>query len=252
MQPVAKCVSVGRKPPPREMNWMNRILDAMLNLVFFIAGMVAMVVALTYGGTCVASERPSWEALAESTVYLHALEGPGSGSAFVVGQDSLLTAQHVLDSAAAMEVNIVGTSDRKVTTTYIPEDTSHGEDYGFAHMYTYDMKPLEVDCAWRPTLGARVSVLGYPGLLEGTLLHTEGYISGPTSNVEGREILILADLVAAAGMSGSPVFNEDRKVIGILTALMNSFRPTPMGMPDITHLIATLIMPVSAIPQLCK
>lgn len=78
-------------------------------------------------------------------------------------------------------------------------------------------KGVTLDCHYIPQVGAEVYSIGFPAA-NGRLTLTRGYINGSQSALDAKgEGLIPVTMPVSPGASGSPVFEPDGRVVGILT-----------------------------------
>jgi TPR repeat protein/S1-C subfamily serine protease len=78
-----------------------------------------------------------------------------------------------------------------------------------------DVPSLEINRERAPEAGTRIAVIGSPVALEGTL--SEGIVSADRQDPNGRGTWIQITAPVSPGSSGSPVLDEEAKVVGIAT-----------------------------------
>jgi len=78
-----------------------------------------------------------------------------------------------------------------------------------------DVSSLEINRGRAPEAGTRIAVIGSPVALEGTL--SEGIVSADRQDPNGKGTWIQITAPVSPGSSGSPVLDEEAKVVGIAT-----------------------------------
>lgn len=162
----------------------------------------------------------------------------GTGSAFLVGETRLLTANHVVDKMSLGDkVDIVFEKSHPVIFTqarilFKSEEISADFEIDFAVLELTNPGVIpekfpRIPCGNSDeiTLSDEIIIIGYPG---GLFSVTEGRISN--NKVEKMDLFQL-DAGAWSGSSGGPVINKKTKeVIGILVAgLEGPFKGINMG-----------------------
>jgi S1-C subfamily serine protease len=138
----------------------------------------------------------------------------GSGTGFVLG-DYLITNNHVLDIEGAEYLEIIDHSGQKIKWDKIYEMNDY-YDYAVVSLPEGNTVPsFPSYSVGQHSVGEEVFTIGNPaGSASFTM--TKGLISGLINR--GYQI----DNDVFFGASGSPVFNEDGEVIGIVTAINSS------------------------------
>ncbi len=180
------------------------------------------------------SEVRDWDALSQSVVRIICATRTGAitsgGSGFVVGDGrQFVTSRHVVyddagRSCGRIVVQSGGTFERAPTQTQPVSIVRTSE--------THDLALLAVSAGSAPLptvnmaseslqAGERLTALGYPPIGGQTMTLTTGRYSGAiTSN---GATWIKTDTPLAPGSSGSPVFNDEREVVGVTTAISLAF-----------------------------
>jgi S1-C subfamily serine protease len=162
-------------------------------------------------------------ALATGIVLVRAYDCSGTarveGTGFLVGARVVMTASHVVDGACTTKVQ---TSDG----TWIPVDRATEWYGGRSNVAAVDLATLRLHTGanghlftirtWSPGVGAGVAMLGHP--LGGQQLSiTQGRVAwkGHMRARPGVPLLVLR-LLGAQGASGSPIVDDNGRVVSIL------------------------------------
>lgn len=159
-------------------------------------------------------------------------EGVSTGSGFAVTDDRLVTNRHVVAGAATLQVGTYDGQDVLVETagTTVVAD--------LAIVETRSPLPAAVQLADEdPDIGDEVEIIGYPG--GGRLTSSVGtvlaYEEDPLNANAGE--VIVSSASAEPGSSGSPMYDSEGKVVGVVYA----------AAPDGSH---SLAVPVSTLRDL--
>ena len=144
--------------------------------------------------------------------------GTGSGSGFLVGPNTVLTAAHVVEDATAVSLRF-GSSIYAGRTFWIDSANDlalvHVVNMSGGHVFQVAAEPAPV--------GLDVATLGYP--LGQPLAMTQGAVTSVDLRVEvdgvDRHGLFRTDSAINPGNSGGPVVNEAGEVVGVVTAGAN-------------------------------
>jgi S1-C subfamily serine protease len=158
--------------------------------------------------------------------------GVRTGSGFALSANQLVTNRHVVAGARMLQVSTYDGQDLLVDTA------GAGLVADLAIVDTGSQLPAAVTLAERnPEIGESVEVVGYPG--GGRLTSTTGTVLGyepdPLNTNAGD--VVVTDAQAEPGSSGSPMYNENGEVIGVVYAATD----------DGTH---SLAVPVETLRQL--
>ena len=163
--------------------------------------------------TCALSDHTDRVAVATFQVQSDA----GAGTAFYIGRDEWITNHHVV--GAAGEVRLV-----RGDYTILASVIGRLPDYDLALLRApvpHYVVPLSF--AESPqSLGANVSVLGYPSGVLGTPALTRGVVSkhSPFSEFagfSGAGLMVQIDAALNPGNSGGPMINDCGEVVGVVT-----------------------------------
>lgn len=154
-----------------------------------------------------------------------------TGTGFLVKGGCIFTNQHVLENKddaahATIEFNFLSDKSRKVTYKLDAESWVGNKDFDFARVKVLDDSSnpignwnfLELDTDYEVKAGIAVPIIQHPDGKE-LQVSIEGNFVNRVSP-DGRYIFYTTDTLP--GSSGSPVFNENWKVIALHHAGMNS------------------------------
>ena len=142
--------------------------------------------------------------------------GSGTGTAFLVKNDTMVTAFHVVKDATSIDIDFDGTTVKARVVAAVEADDlavlKLDEPQEDAHIFTL---ASEV-----PNTGTRIAAIGFPLGSPKTL--TEGTVSGKDREitVNGQRFtgLIQTDTAINPGNSGGPLVNLKGEVIGVADA----------------------------------
>ncbi len=164
---------------------------------------------------------PTWEATFTSwspgvaRIASTGCSGGGSGSGFLVGPDTLVTAYHVVEDATAVSVRFGAD-----VVSGSPVAVDEAADLAIVKLHQRStatpLQPSDTPAA----VGAAVAVLGYP--LGKPLGMTQGAVTAADLRVqvegEDRWGLFRTDAAINGGNSGGPVVTVDGRVVGVVVA----------------------------------
>jgi serine protease Do len=144
--------------------------------------------------------------------------GIGVGTGFVLRRDGLIvTNYHVIKGAKEIKLQTYN----KVLTVYKIIHIDKEKDFALLQVKANNLHPVEIIDSNKCSLGDRVFVIGNPCGMDNSI--SDGILSGRRRFSGAGEILQITAPVSP-GSSGSPVFNKDGKVIGIVTGSLNNRR----------------------------
>lgn len=167
-----------------------------------------------------------------SVAYVLAEDSAGkpqaSGTAFVVGPATLVTALHVVLAANRLSVQLPGqpAADADVTGIDIPHDVAvlHA-----SALPAPGPAPLPLGSSSAVQLGETVAVVGYPlaSPTRPSVTVTQGIVSAFRTDPEAVQI----DAAINPGASGGPVVGADGQVIGIVDASLQGAQNVNFAVP---------------------
>jgi S1-C subfamily serine protease len=151
-------------------------------------------------------------------ISVEACEGSGLGTGFLVDDDLVVTAAHVVTSAMSISLRgggevrrgtVLGLDDER-DLALLRADEPFDED---AHRFAWADE--------EPDLGEEVAALGFP--LEADLTFTAGRVSGLDRELDLGDGTVLRDLVQTdaainPGNSGGPLITADGAVVGVVSS----------------------------------
>ena len=154
--------------------------------------------------------------------FLQPVPQQGQGSGFVIdNQGHILTNDHVIDNAQAVEVTL--SNKKKFKATVIGADRIH--DLALLQIHgASDLQPATLADSTHLLVGQRVYAIGNPFGFSGTM--TRGMISAIRSVIlpSGNRIedAIQTDASVNPGNSGGPLLNSHGDVVGITTMIASN------------------------------
>lgn len=149
-------------------------------------------------------------------------DGQGHGTAYVVAQDTLLTANHVVEGGTDC---FDGASGEPVTVV----SQNAALDYAVLKMPTKKIPFMKLDCTGFVANKTYYSI-GYAGVGSMDLMITRLRASGTlTSNDDSNEGVFFTNMekaegVLIQGMSGGPVIDDKGRVVGMNNATANDYK----------------------------
>jgi S1-C subfamily serine protease len=147
-------------------------------------------------------------------------EPSSSGTAFWVASDTLATNEHVIRNAKEIRIVIEG---REIAVDQLASDTRN--DLALLRVREQPTGSVSANASRQDPLrlGERVFVIGYPlsTILGSSPTVSEGIVSKLTGiEDDPREFQVSAPI--QSGSSGSPVFDENGVLIGVLSSTLNA------------------------------
>ena len=157
-----------------------------------------------------------------------------SGTGFLVGPGLVATNAHVIDDEFApdLEVRFVSADDGQnnaIRAVLLYEDAER--DLAFLAVET-DLKPLRIAGSYAFRKGEDVTVIGNPGMGDGTVLEnaiSRGVMS--TKAKVGEKDFYQLNIAINPGNSGGPVFDSAGRVIGVATLKSTKQEATGFSIP---------------------
>lgn len=193
-------------------------MKSRLALLCWIA--IGIVVGTTLGFAGVRHMRPAPPPLAVSTVIVS--DGEGHGSGVHIGHGYILTAAHVVEGHATMEVT--DSRDEKQTGTVLWANKAY--DVALIQIERPDkIATSRLDCSTRLAVGDDISAFGNPLNLQ--FIRTWGKVASTYAAREPWKLSVVANIAIAPGMSGGPVFDRVGNVVGLAVGI--AVKPTGLG-----------------------
>lgn len=159
------------------------------------------------------------------------------GSGVHIGNGFILTAAHVVEDRAEMDVT--DSKGHKQTGKVLWANK------------TYDVALIQVEsaagvaasklnCAVRPSVGDEVAAVGNPINLQ--FIHTWGRVASRTEPHEPWAEAFLIDATIAPGMSGGPVFDKAGNLVGLAVGIAVQ----PIGLGGFAPYAISYVVPISA------
>ncbi len=155
---------------------------------------------------------PAAPSMASSTVIISNDEGHGSG--VHIGHGFILTAAHVVEGQASMQV----TDDRGRVQTGTILWANKAYDVALVQVdHTETLAASRLDCTARLAIGDEISAFGNPLNLK--FIRTYGKVASDYAAREPWKSSFVASIAVAPGMSGGPVFDKQGDVVGLAVGL---------------------------------
>lgn len=135
------------------------------------------------------------------------------GSGFAIAEHVFVTNRHVIGGAAVLQVSTFDGHDIEVATAGAAVIAD------LALVWTKEALPATIALATEnPVIGAHVTAVGFP--LGGPLTTTHGKVLGYAPDPLGFSALpmMLNDAPIESGSSGSPLINDDGRLVGVVYA----------------------------------
>jgi hypothetical protein len=180
------------------------------------------------GGAISASDLYKAASPSVVTIELYGDDGkvPRSGSGFIVSPDGeILTNYHVIAHSKRATVRLAN-GDAYDDVTVL--DLDKRKDIALIKIEAVDLTPLKPGHSASVQVGDKLYVLGNPlGLFENTL--SEGILSG-IRQADGYKLFQISTPISS-GSSGSPVFDAQGEVVGIVKATMDEGQALNFAIP---------------------
>jgi serine protease Do len=155
------------------------------------------------------------------------------GTGFLISKDSkALTAYHVIEGAERIEAVF---DDGRVINNLTVLSSNKDSDVAFLKLNMSECSFLSL-ADNKLEYGEKTFAIGYP--IKNTPIITEGIVNAPKALVNGRN-RVLTSAQFESGMSGGPLFNDEGKVIGVISGsfrTMNNIN-IAVGTEDINKII---------------
>ena len=149
-----------------------------------------------------------------------------SGTGFFVSADGkLVTNAHVIEGAASANAKLENGATYSIRGVLKP---AIDKDLLLLQADAKDVPYLTVSDQPMPDVGSRVAVIGSPFGLEGTV--SEGIVSGHRDAKKDDQWLQMTAAVSP-GSSGSPVVDENGKVVGVATFIVHNAQALNFARP---------------------
>lgn len=158
----------------------------------------------------------------------------GHGSGFIYNGRYIVTAAHVVGTEPKVKYKGVDGVEREAEVLWA------NKAYDVALLAVEERLPSAQMTCREAAVGETVVAKGNPLAVE--FIQTEGKIAGSARAMHGWRSVYVADLSAAGGMSGGPVFDSEGNVIGITVGGVIA----PMGFGG-SFVGLTFLVPSSAI-----
>ena len=163
--------------------------------------------------------------------YLDLEELRGSGSGFVICEDTIVTNFHVVQGS---QVVFISTMDGKNLEGRIL-DTDKTLDIAFISVKNLNIKPLKLGDSDRIRVGEMVLAIGNPLGVFGSPTVTLGIVSATGRSVRTDDLiyenLIQTDAAINPGNSGGPLVNMSGEIIGLTSAMIQQAQGIGFAIP---------------------
>lgn len=158
-------------------------------------------------------------------------DGDYTGTAFLVRPRLMITAQHVVEDASRIQVNLEGQKlDAEIKSVERNADLALLRLERRADGHVFDFASDD------PVPGTRVAAIGYP--LDEPKTLTEGTISGLDRQIDTEsgafDGMVQTDTAINPGNSGGPLVDGDGDVVGVADAIRRSARGIGFAVPAST------------------
>lgn len=145
--------------------------------------------------------------------------GQFSGTGFNIAADGLVvTNRHIVEGAASIRVSFTGRG------TFVARDWHIFEhaDLALIEIDAHSL-PVATIASARPQLGDEVLVIGNP--LQFARIANKGLYIGANPNIGRATPFLVVQAMIYPGNSGSPLFNEQGEVVGVIFATLRNRDP---------------------------
>jgi S1-C subfamily serine protease len=171
-----------------------------------------------------------YEITSESVFYLRVFTEDGSlktvGTGFIIGEDKILTAYHVINEGKSFEavfddgktvkdISVIK-SDKEKDLALL--DIKLKDNFIFSKAVNFSSDEVKY--------GEKVFALGYP--MKNTKIITEGIINSPKVKLNGDDVMFISSQVAS-GMSGGPIIDEYGNLKGLISGSMRNMTNINIG-----------------------
>lgn len=218
----------GQLPPPRKRRSLRLIMWTMAIVLLLNAGALLLQVysipAIEFVKvSAILSQDKTVQAHKESVVEIRTTDSKGTG--FSVTDDGwIITNAHVVDDALSIAVSFPehGVYEASVIATYPDIDTA------FLKVEAKQLPFVTLGQAITYVEHEAITFIGNPLAFSG--IANEGEIVGPLQLAQWPVEVIQIDAPVYKGNSGSPVFNEDGDVIGVVFATIEHEELSKVGL----------------------
>lgn len=149
----------------------------------------------------------------------------GQGSGFIISRNgAIVTNHHVIEGADSIYVKIGG---KAVKVEDIISDDKEN-DLAVLKVRAGNYPVVTLGSINNIAIGEKVYVIGSPQGLENTI--SDGILSGIREMAPGKKVLQITAPISQ-GSSGGPVFNEEGRVVGVVTFLLMKSQSLNFAMP---------------------
>lgn len=163
--------------------------------------------------------------------YMNMEELKGSGSGFVICEDTIVTNYHVVQDSQV--VFITTTDGRNLEGKIL--DTDRTLDIAFVSVKDLQLSPLELGDSEKIRVGEMVLAIGNPLGVFGSPTVTLGIVSAKNRSVRTDELiyenLIQTDAAINPGNSGGPLVNMNGEIIGLTSAMITQAQGIGFAIP---------------------
>lgn len=163
--------------------------------------------------------------------YMNMEELKGSGSGFVICEDTIVTNYHVVQDSQV--VFITTTDGRNLEGKIL--DTDRTLDIAFVSVEDLQLSPLKLGDSEKIRVGEMVLAIGNPLGVFGSPTVTLGIVSAKNRSVRTDELiyenLIQTDAAINPGNSGGPLVNMNGEIIGLTSAMITQAQGIGFAIP---------------------
>jgi len=163
--------------------------------------------------------------------YMNMEELKGSGSGFVICEDTIVTNYHVVQDSQV--VFITTTDGRNLEGKIL--DTDRTLDIAFVSVKDLQLSPLKLGDSEKIRVGEMVLAIGNPLGVFGSPTVTLGIVSAKNRSVRTDELiyenLIQTDAAINPGNSGGPLVNMNGEIIGLTSAMITQAQGIGFAIP---------------------
>jgi hypothetical protein len=217
--PFALFNSIPRKEIYAMKKWFSIIIVSAIFLIFFCRK--------TSAETAAEIAKRSLPSVVLITIYDSADRPISSGSGFVIDNEKVATAYHVVAGGVSATVK---TADKIVYPVSCAIVADAGKDLAILQVKKMtDVPSLPLGDSSEVVLGESLVAIGSPLGLEGTI--TEGIVSAIRESPEYKTEVIQYSAPTSPGNSGGPIVNSRGEVVGIISHQMRSGQNLNFAIP---------------------